>query len=362
MDKHKHRTILAIGFAKWRGCDPRALAQSFRGLGHALIEIDAEDYIPWRWNNLFAKVFRKFFINALVRDYNNEILRIAHSSIFDFILVFKGKFLTPGTLVSLRKLNRPIYNFYPDVSFTDHGPLIAKSIKYYDCVFTTKSYHGANEIEKLQIRELQYVRHGFDPEVHRPMKLTAEQMALYGSDVTFVGCWSADKERTIMELLNFRKSLKVLVYGIGWKRADPAFINALGSNLRPGVFGDELAIAYSAAKINLGLLSSSAGDDSLSDETTARTFQIPAAGAFMLHEDTPEIRTLFTPDEVMVFTDRNDLLQKVDSALANCALRDTIRLKGHERCVGVPYDYSAAAKSIIDKYSIDCGGVSEKQR
>jgi len=54
-----------------------------------------------------------------------------------------------------------------------------------------------------------------------------------------------------------------------------------------GAYGDELAIVYCCSRINLGLVSESGGGTSQGDETTARTWQIPAAGAFMIHERTP---------------------------------------------------------------------------
>ena len=195
-------TILAIGFAKWRGCDPRALAQSFRRMGHTILEIDAEDYVPWHWNGFITRVFRRLFSKALVNDYNRDVLKQAEFSEFDFILVFKGMYLKAKTLQVLRSFGKPVYNFYPDVSFTDHGSFIPSALRYYDCVFTTKSFHGAKEIADFHINELLQVRHGFDPEVHRPGRLSPAQMERYGCDVSFVGCWSPEKERLIFCILN----------------------------------------------------------------------------------------------------------------------------------------------------------------
>ena len=349
-----HFTILAIGFAKWRGSDPRALAQSFRVMGHTLIEVDAEDYVPWRWNGFISRIFRRLFLRALVDDYNRDVLKRAESSEFDFILVFKGMYLKAETLRVLRTLGKPIYNFYPDVSFKDHGSFIPAALRYYDCVFTTKSFHGAKEVSDFHIKELLQVRHGFDPEVHRPVRLSPAQIECYGCDVNFVGCWSPEKERLISCILNNRKNYKIIVYGIGWKYASTEFKKLLRENLRPGVFGDELAIAYNASKVNLGLLSSAAGDVSMSDQTTVRTFQIPASGAFMLHEDTPEVRSYFQPEkEILLFRGEADLLLKLDTALSDDVLREAIRANGHHRCMKEPYDYSSAAETIMKRFEAE---------
>ena len=344
-------TVLAIGFANWRGCDPRALAQSFRGLGHALIEVDAEDYVPWRWNGFVTRVFRRLFLSALVNDYNRDVLKQAQSCEYDFVLVFKGMYLKPETLRALRTLGKPVYNFYPDVSYVDHGPYIPSSLRYYDCVFTTKSFHGAKEIASFQINAFLHVRHGFDPEVHRPVQLSPSQIDRYSCDVSFIGCWSPEKEKLISCILTNRRKLKVIVYGIGWKYASADFRKLLGTNLRPGVFGDELAIAYCASKVNLGLLSRSRGDASMSDQTTVRTFQIPASGSFILHEDTEEVQSYFrSNEEIMLFSDENDLLLKLDKVLEDDILRDTIRENGYRRCRKEPYDYSSAAAAIVAKF------------
>lgn len=350
--KDSYLTILGIGFAKWRGCDPRALAQSFRSLGHVMIEIDAEDYVPWRWNGFVTRAFRRLFLSALVDDYNRDVIKLAKSSAFDFILVFKGMYLKAETLQILCTLGKPVYNFYPDVSFTDHGEFIPSALRYYDCVFTTKTFHGEKEIADFDIKALLPVRHGFDPEVHRPVRLSRPQIERYGCDVSFVGCWSPEKERLISRILINRRNIKVLVYGIGWKYASTDFKKLLGGNLRPGVFGDELAIAYSASRVNLGLLSSAAGDASISDQTTVRTFQIPASGSFMLHEDTSEVRSYFLPEEeIMLFSGELDLLVKLDNVLHNPELREMIRKNGYQRCINAPYDYTDAAKIILTKYN-----------
>jgi glycosyltransferase involved in cell wall biosynthesis len=347
----KRYTILAPGFAKWWGSDPRALAQSFRALGHNVLEIDAEDYVPWRWCGLLPRVLRRLFTWMLVDDYNRAVIKQAESCLFDFILVFKGMYLKESTISFLRSFGKPVYNFYPDVSYTDHGSFIPSALQHYDCAFTTKSFHGKKEIETFRIRNIVHVRHGFDPEVHRPVRLSPAQIEHYGCDVSFVGCWSPEKERLILHILVHRSNIKVVVYGIGWKYAGIGFRKALGKNLRPGAFGDELAIIYNASKVNLGLLSRAAGDPSMADQTTARTFQIPASGSVMLHEDTLEVRSYFEPEkEIMLFKGESDLLMKLDRLLSDDALRASIRENGHQRCMKESYGYSSAAEAIVKKF------------
>lgn len=344
-------TILALGFAKWRGSDGRALAQAFRRLGHNLIEVDEEDYVPWRWQGNVTRALRRILSPVWIHDYNQAVLKQASSSAYDFVLVFKGNLLRPETVKSLKGKGWPIYNFYPDVSFQDHGPNIPAALQWYDCVFTTKRYHGKHEMQEFSIRDLQHVRHGFDPEVHRPVAASPDIAARYASDVSFVGCWSPEKEEKLLYLLRHLPELSVKVFGLGWKYASSEFKDKMGTNLRPGAFGDELAMVYCASKVNLGLLSCSKSNPKLQDQTTARTFQIPATKSFMLHEDTPEVRTFFKdPEEVVLFSNNEDLVKKVRAALTDPDLRRAISQKGFVRSVSEPYDYSSAAQSILGRF------------
>jgi spore maturation protein CgeB len=344
-------TILAPGFAKWWGSDGRALAQAFRRLGHIVLDVDEEDYIPWRWQGTVPRALRRLLNPVWINDYNQAVLNQASSSAYDFVLVFKGNSLQAETVKRLREHRKPVFNFYPDVSFKDHGLNIPAALRWYDCVFTTKLYHGKEEIQEFGIRDLQYVRHGFDPEVHRPVSISPDIAERYECDVSFVGCWSPEKEEKLLYLLNHSPEVSVKVFGLGWKYASSEFKRRLGGNLRPGTFGDELAMVYCSSRVNLGLLSCSKSDPQLRDQTTARSFQIPASGALMLHEDTPEVRTFFKDaEEVLLFSSHEDLVQKVRAVLRDAELGKAISQRGYERSIGEPYDYSSAAQSVLARF------------
>jgi spore maturation protein CgeB len=352
-------SILAPGFAKWWGSDARALAQAFRKLGHVIFDMDEEDYIPFRWEGAPSRILRRLFMPVFIDDYNRAVFEKAANSSYDFILAYKGYFLKAKTVASLRNARKPVFNFYPDVSFEDHGGNIPASLRHYDCVFSTKSYHGKREIDKFGIKDLVHVRHGFDSEVHRPITLSDEMLSHYGCDVSFVGCWSPEKERCLSYLLELAPKAWLRVYGVGWKYASGEFKQRMGSNLKPGAYGDELSIVYCASKVNLGLLSSSS-DPELRDQTTARTFQIPATGSFMLHEDTPEIRKYFEADrEVMLFGSNEEMVEKIQLALSSPSLREAIRMRGYERCHRERYDYINAARAIVSYFEERSRGASQ---
>src|ERR671920_2088891 len=97
-------TILALGFAKWWGSDARALAQSFKRLGHNLVDMDEEDFVPLQWEGAVPRLIRRLAQGSWVKDYNRAVMRRARSSCHDFVVVYKGALIEPETLDKLRAL------------------------------------------------------------------------------------------------------------------------------------------------------------------------------------------------------------------------------------------------------------------
>lgn len=335
--------ILYLG-ADWWGSDARALAVALRQAGHGLIEVQYEDYFPLNWSSFPLKVVRRLARPWCAADYNRAVLRHLGNSAIDFVLVFKGMLLHADTLAAFRLGNVPLYCFYPDVSFGAHGSNIPACLPYYDCVFTTKEFHLTDVDLRARLKEIQLVRHGFDPEVHRPLRLGAAARRQYACDVSFVGCWSPKKEQLVAALHHALPACRIRLWGPGWDRAADAVRRHWDGR---GAYGDELALIYQSSLINLGLLSEAANDTASGDQTTVRTWQVPAAGGFLLHEATPELeRSLAPGQEVATFLDADDLARQVAHYLANPEQRIRIAAAGHRRCLAGPYTYAAAAETI----------------
>ncbi len=342
--QHPQRLILFLG-AKWWGSDSRALASALRRLGHILIEVDAEDYVPVQWSSPVLRIARRALSPWSVREYNRVIRRHAENPGLDFMLVFKGKHLAPETLEMFVNSGRPAYCMYPDVSFLDHGPDIWNCLPLYDCLFTTKSFHLQDSRLRERVRRLELVSHGFDPEVHRPVAVEKSELPAYACEVSFVGCWSRKKQSILEDLLTRRPGLALRIWGNGWNRAS--------KHLTPfwqgrGAFGDELSLIYRYSRINLGLLSEAGGGTMVGDQVTARTWQIPAAGGFLLHESTAELARYFSPGrEVAVFASGEDLAEKTARYLADEPERLAVATAGHNRCLAAGYTYLGAAQQIL---------------
>lgn len=49
---------------------------------------------------------------------------------------------------------------------------------------------------------------------------------------------------------------------------------------------------------------------------------------------------------------KEDLVDKIQSALQSSSFRETIREKGYERCMREPYDYSSAVQKILHRFEL----------
>jgi spore maturation protein CgeB len=339
-----HRLILFLG-ADWWGSDSRALAMAFRKLGHAVVEVNSENFYPIHWSSTPLRILRRACEGLFARDFNRASQRHLANRAIDFMLVFKGRHVHPRTLRDARAYGLPAYCFYPDVSFLDHGPSIWACLPHYDCVFTTKSFHLDDAKLKARVRDLRLVSHGFDPDVHRPLRLSRRGQAAYTCDVSFVGCWSPKKEQILNGLLDQCPGIDLRVWGPGWTRATGAVHDRWRGR---GAYGDELSAIYCSSRINLALLSESGGGTRVGDQVTARTWQIPASGSFMLHEETAELERYFTPGtETGTFRSPEELAARVRGFLDNEAARNQIALAGYRRCVEQGYTYLPAAEAIL---------------
>jgi spore maturation protein CgeB len=111
--------------------------------------------------------------------------------------------------------------------------------------------------------------------------------------------------------------------------------------------GDSYTKAICGAKINLALLSGRVQGSSRGDETTTRTYEIPACSGFMLHESSPELLELYKEgEEVACFSSPQELAEKIDYYLAHPEERSAIAGAGHRRCVPA-YSYDNRMAEIL---------------
>ncbi|HEV2733540.1 MAG TPA: glycosyltransferase, partial [Longimicrobiaceae bacterium] len=249
---------------------------------------------------------------------------------------------------ALRRSGVALYNFYPDTSAFAHGALLAESLPEYDCVFYTKRFWVDDVLRQITLRRSEFLQHGYDPEVHHPWKLEERDVRQYRHDVTVVATHTAHKERVLADLVRRMPGLDLRIWGNLWE-------NCRAGELRPHIAGRALlggsyAKAIGASAINLAIMSGQVEGSSRGDETTTRTYEIPACGGFMLHERSGELLELFEEGrEVACFGSGDELADKIQHYLAHPEERRAIARAGHERCVPA-YSYDNRMAEIVRRH------------
>jgi len=337
--------VLFLG-ENWYGSCARACCYSLRRLGCDVQDVDAQTFLP-QVHRLSSRLIVRAIKSVLVREYNEAIIKRATDFAPDLLLAFKGSFVLPETLQMLRGKGIHLCNYYPDTSAFSHGPILPKSLPEYDHIFYTKRFWARDVQKALRLRELVFLPHGYDPEIHRPLELTFRDLRDYAHDCVVIATFTPAKEELLMELLRLRPSLELRIWGNQWRErcsAPELQKHIMGAALD----GQSYAKALRAARINLATLSGKVIGSSQGDETTTRTYEIPACGGFMLHERTAELRDLFVEgEEVACFGSIDELAEKVDFYLAHPEERERIAAAGHRRCVPA-YSYDARMRQLID--------------
>lgn len=323
--------ILCIG-EEWRGSNSSGLFYAFSRLGHVTQIVNEREFISASAKNITIKSLNRLIRPMQIKDFNDNLLKTYDSFKPKCVLVYKGAFLYPETIRYFKK-NSIVVNFFPDVSFFDHGSYIGRCITLYDWVFSTKSFAKHDLVKHFNYHNVTYLPHGFDPWVHLNNNRLFEDV--FACEASFIGNFSKKKESYLENILSRNKNLDLMIWGNNWRRQ----MNEKGGLIERcvkdiSVTGDAYVAAIKMSKVNIALLSENGRNSSSGDEITSRTFHIPAAGGFMLHERTDEFLEYFEEDvEACCFSSAEELSDKISFYIKNDLLRNKIAKKGHEMVV-----------------------------
>ena len=136
------------------------------------------------------------------------------------------------------------------------------------------------------------------------------------------------------------------IWGEQWnKSASPVIKDSIQHTK---VIGDMYALAIQSSKINLGILSEQVTGASSGDLITSRTFHIPGASGFMLHERNEESVLYFSEnEEAGFFSGKEELVKQVKHFLSDDALRKKIQEAGYIRAIK-EHSLDNRARTIIE--------------
>ena len=290
-----------------------------------------DTHVPFYKSHVLWRSFAFRYKKGPVVNRINTFVLSKLSGTYDVIWVDKAIFISPQVTKQLKSLAKKLIHYTPDTAFKgNRSKCFYRSLSFYDFVLTTKSFEKADYLKYIKKEKLMFIPQGFDKNVHYP-RHTFQQKE---RKVLFIGLYEPSRGDVIKALLNH--NIKVEISGKNWM----SFINAQNSaNLKflgEGLFNDAYAKAISSAHLSLGLVSKR-----FPELHTTRTFEIPACGSVLVTERNTETTQFFNEDEVLFFSNEEDMVDKISKLLLDDEALQQIAQKGHHRATTSGYDYQS---------------------
>jgi spore maturation protein CgeB len=357
MDRITGVRILFTG-QYWSGANSMYIARAFERCG-AVVRILNETGIFPSWQGRFGRGTRRVLRPLIEAEFNRQLLELANSFSPDLVYITNADFCFPSTVRELKRRGFPVMCFYHDVQWKDRpGTRFSENIAEFDLVATTRHWQEAG-FKDAGAKAVSVVRFGFDPQVHRPVRVSQPAIDKYGSDIVFIGTCENQRAHDLNSLVSSSMPYTLNVWGGLWDRLTPE-APVLAYWKGRAVHEQEIPVIYAASKVALHWVGwEPHGRDQLlmsGDQHNSRTFQIAACeGAIMLAQRTEEHVRFFREDsEAVFFSDLNELRYKLDEWLD--PKRDTDRRRmaqaARARCLAEDYTYGPVADSFLRSFGL----------
>lgn len=271
-----------------------------------------------------------------VFSFNRAVLEAARRFRPDLVWIEKGTFVFPSTLRALRRQG-PMALVYHNTDdwkartrFKSlHWRYLLRSLPEYDAHITSNR-HNVEEFRALGFPHVHHMELAANPTIQHPEEISDERRRSLGAPVGFIGHWEPETERMLLHLV--RNGIELKIYGGGWgdARHRDELREAVQDRL---VWGPEYAEAILSFEVNLGIVSTWNRND-----TASRSFQIPALGAFLLHQRNELMTRYFREgQEAAFFGSDDELLEKCLHYLDHPEERRRVAEAGRRRCVESGY-------------------------
>ena len=336
----ERRRVLYVG-ALQPGSTALHRRTALEQLGLSVISLDTHPFASAGPRLARSARHRLAWGGPVISRLNSELVALGGDSDVDLVWIDKGVWIKPATLAALSVPGRRLIHYAGDsMILIQRSRHFLASIPLYDVVITAKRY----ELEAYELYGAQRVMlllHGYDQELFRPRPLAVDEQERFASDVCFVGRHERHYRHRIRAASE--TGAEVAVWG-GWQRAAVMRPWVQRVVRGPGVWNEDYVRALNGAKIGLGLLTRLAPD-----ESTTRTFEIPACGTMLLAERSREHSELFEEGkEAEFFTGDGEMQEKIRWYMSHDRARNQIAAAGRERAVQSSYTYLERMRSAIE--------------
>ena len=277
-------------------------------------------------NRIFNKIRRVPKYWGL-KPLNDAVIKRATEFKPNFILFFKPILIFSSTVIELKKITK-VFSWYPDyIPFAKTASVdFLNSIPLYDCHFSF-NFANVEELKKKGAKISLFLPCAADPDCHSLTEVSEKEKKELGADVVFAGTYAKEKRSEYLERL-CKDGYDIKIYGDGWgKHPKNSCLWQKKYIQSKSFYCKNMSKVLNAGKITLAFVREH------NKETLAcRTYEIPAAGGFMLHQRTAKTGEVFEEDkEAAFFSSYEEMKEKIDFYLKNEELRKKIIQRGRER-------------------------------
>jgi len=313
-------------------------------------KVEAVSYEPFfEYSKIPGPIARKIYslqiltgVGPGIVGYSTHLLDVAYKFQPDVVWIDKGHFVSRSVLKEIKRRTGAFLVCYntDDIRHSSNGwRLHLPSIPEYDVYFTTNSFN-VPELTAFGARRVILTQMGYNRNLFAPRALASEDVSRLGASVGFIGHWERNTEELISRLV--ARGVQIRVRGASWTKVKNR--EALRTVVEPYALTiDDYVKAINATKINLGINSKQSRNLS-----SGRTFEIPAAGGFLLAQRTIEHQSFYVEGkEAEFFGSEGELFDKVNYYLEHDAERQRIALAGHQRCITSGYSWQELMAGLV---------------
>lgn len=279
------------------------------------------------------------YLHKLRQEKNGFLLKkTIQKEAFNLIFVLKGNYLSLDLLKELKNENIKILTFNPDDPFNTRVSIdICREIIPISDLYFTWSKNIVSKIKEQYSCDSIYLPFALDKQLIYPVKVNFQKY-----DVSFIGNGDNERESFLQNvsnsLENYQEKYLLHTFGENWHVTSPII------KFHKKQTGLNLLKTISESKINLNLLRKQN-----KNSTNMRTFEIPGAGGFMMHEVSEEAMDIFKPNvDAVYFDSGEDLVSKIDFYLKHENQRKKITASGFEKANLMKNSYKERARTIIN--------------
>ena len=321
------------------------------------------DYIEkaFRENECETRFFenRDFLIPGRIRDSLNLLdrwdLRRINRRLVESVRLFKpdifveagGWNILPSTVKELKNMG------ITTALWTVDPPRIFKAIEeaapFYDFVFTQGS-EACEILKSFDVKNLYWLPFACDPDFHRPVELTPEDVERYGCDISFVGSGWEDIYPFRRSLLEGLADFNLGIWGPGWDGLPDS--SPIKRYVRGGhVIPEEWAKIYSASKIVFQSHYKDPEGKIPCYQASPRVYEALACGGFLVVDGQKDILRLFkSGKDLVVFKDAKELREIVEYYLKHPEERKKIAETGRKSVINI-HTYKDRVRYLLDTVS-----------